>query len=204
MKKVLVALTALAVLTLFVGLTTDDAMAQKKSKCTTIQSGLLQDSSGNTITPGYDLWGYNYQALMFNGIYDNYSRPAVPVTSGDKLIMKWNEAWLSNQSCDGDKTLDRHYGYATYKGSGAWLTNHMVGEYELDGQTIHWTYFVKIVAVPLDAVLNAGSWYGADGIEIGPAIWGEFAILQEVYNDPGVDAHGIQYKTPVGPGLGKW
>lgn len=173
------------------------------SNCATIQRGSIADTAGNPIYTGYDQWGYNYQAMMFNGIYDNYARPPVPVTTGDKLMMKWNDAWLSNQDCDGDGKLDRHYGYPTYRGSGAWLTNHMSGVYEdANGKTHHWTYFVKIVAAPLDAVLSSGVWKTAAGIEIGPAIWGDFAIIQEVLNDSGAGAHGILYKSPASPGFG--
>ena len=118
--------------------------------------------------------------------------------------MKWNDAWLSNQDCDTDGKLDRHFGFPTYIGSGAWETNHQSGEYEDNGKTCKWNYFVKIVAVPADAMKVAGVWHAADGTEIGPDIWGEFAILQEVYNDPCGGSHGKSYLSPVGPGLGKW
>jgi len=111
------------------------------------------------------------------------------------LNMKWNDAWLSNRDCDGDGALDRHYGFASYIGSGAWETNHMRGEDE-DGK---WTYFTKIVAVPADATLDGGIWYTADGTEIGPSIWGQFATIQEV--ESGVGAY---YVSPSGPGFGKW
>src|SRR3990172_9947514 len=94
------------------------------NSCTTIQSGLLEDTKSNDITLGYDQWGYNYEAHMFNGWFDNYSRPGTPVSEGDRLMMKWNDAWLSNQSCDNDFKLDRHFDFDFYKGSGAWLTNH--------------------------------------------------------------------------------
>ena len=60
------------------------------------------------------------------------------------------------------------------------------------------------MAVPSDAVSVDGIWYTADGIEIGVSIWGSFAITQEVYNDQGTGEHGIFYKSPVGPGLGKF
>src|SRR5680860_1678202 len=76
----------------------------KTDKPTTIQSGTLVDSSGNTITTGYDDWGYNYQAHVFNGLYENYSRPATVVTVGDEnLVMKWSDNWLSNVDFSGDK-----------------------------------------------------------------------------------------------------
>ena len=117
--------------------------------------------------------------------------------------MKWNDAWLSNKDCDGDGLLDRHYGYDGYIGSGAWLTNHQSGTYVNDeGETCKWNYFVKIVAVPEDAVATDGIWYTADGKEIGPSIWGKFAIIQEVYNDPCAGDHGIDYRSPASPGLG--
>lgn len=126
---------------------------------------------------GYDQWGYNYQAHMFNGYFGNYTRPDVPVTSGAKLIMKWNEAWLSRDRI-------RHDGYPTYVDSGAWLTNHYWDE---DG-----SYFCKIIAVNTGDVLVSesytdvygnvwtdGVWYTAEGQLIGPSIWGSFALIQE-------------------------
>lgn len=178
-----------------------------KNQCTTIQSGELSASDGSIITTGFDEWGYNYQARLFNGYYCDAYRDAAWCQDykEDSLSMKWNDAWLSNKDCDGDLLLDRHYGFPTYKGSGAWLTNHMSGTYTGDeGQDCSWVYFVKIVAAPADAQLIGTMWYTADGEEIGPAIWGEFAIIQEVSNDACAGQHGAQYHSPVGPGLGKW
>ena len=167
--------------------------------CTKIQSGLITDTLGNPVGVGYDEFGYNYQAHLFNGRYCDYDR----VIGGDycdvDLMMKWNDAWLSNVSCDEDYKLDRHYDYLSYIGSGAWLTNHQRGVNE-DGS--HWEYFVKIVAAPADATVAGGFWYTADGTEIGPVIWGEFAIIQQVSNDPTLDEHGLLYKSPASPGFG--
>jgi len=178
-----------------------ELIAKKISGCLTIQSGELQASTGETLTTGYDEFGYNYQARMFNGQYCDYDR----VLGGDycdvKLVMKWNDAWMSNKSCDGDKFLDRHYGYDSYIGSGAWCTNHQSGLTE-DGKK--WTYFVKIVAAPADATKTDGVWYTADGVEIGPVIWGAFAIIQQVSNDPSSGEHGLLYKSPASPGLGSY
>lgn len=177
-----------------------------KNTCTTIQSGTLLASDGSVITTGYDQWGYNYQALMFNGSYCDAYRDAAwcrPYKE-DELIMKWNDAWLSNKDCDGDGLLDRHYGFSSYIGSGAWLTNHQAGTYMVDGKQYKWNYFTKIVAASADAVLTAGVWYSANGTEIGPVIWGEFATIQEIYNDTGTGDHGVLYKSPVGPGFGKF
>lgn len=280
------------------------------SNCITIQSGELLASDGSVITTGYDEWGYNYQAHMFNGWYCDYLR-GLPVEHCDvHLIMKWNDAWLSNKSCDDDLLLDRHYGLDSYIGSGAWLTNHMWGEcwniigewkykayyegkwyyhvmtiedvvdghvighgatpnyenptykweiitsestYDYEGNLVvktkyegsnygvvltlsvteegklegtwsnpsqgeentwewiegnaticEWDYFCKIVAAPADATLDADTafWYNTDGTEIGPEIWGNFVIIQEVSNDPCIGEEGILYKSPAGPGFG--
>jgi len=118
--------------------------------------------------------------------------------------MKWNDAWLSNQDCYVDGKLDRHYGFDSYIGSGAWETNHQSGTYEYEGKEVQWTYFCKIIAVPADATLEEGIWHLPSGEEIGPDIWGEFAIIQEVYNDPHAGYHGILYKSPARAGLGGW
>lgn len=195
--------------------------------CLTIQSGLLKDVNGNTITMGYDAWGYNYQAHAFNGLLGNYTRPTPPLTEDNcatgpmgadgciNLQMKWNDAWLSNKSCDGDDKLDRYFGFTSYIGSGAWLTNHLSSSYSVlvngMNKQATWTDFIKIVAVPADATCNTAkpsiygdncTWVGSDGVEIGPSIWGQFAVIQEVYNDPFAGLHGNLYKSPAGPGLG--
>ena len=175
--------------------------------CTTIQSGELLASDGSTIETGFDAWGYNYQARMFDGGYCDAYRDAAwcQAYSDVDLKMKWNDAWLSNKDCDGDGLLDRHAGYDAYIGSGAWITNHQAGEYEGDdGAVCKWNYFVKIVAAPDDAVSDGGIWWNADGTEIGSVIWGDFAIIQQVENDGCAGLHGLQYVSPDHAGFGGW
>lgn len=51
-----------------------------KTKCTTIKDGTIEygrvgDPNTEIIPIGYDKWGYNYQAHMFNGWYWNNQRP---------------------------------------------------------------------------------------------------------------------------------
>lgn len=176
------------------------------ANCTTIPSGELLTGAGEVIEPGYDRWGYNYQAYIFNGGYcDAYRDAAWCQEYADvDLIMKWNGDWLSNRDCDGDGLLDRHYGYDSYIGSGAWLTNYQAGEYELDGKVCKWNYFVKIVAAPENAQSVDGLWYSADGVEIGPVIWNEFAIVQQIDNDPCAGISGLAYVSPDHPGFGGW
>jgi len=211
-----------------------------KQSCTTIQRGTLEYSvghylEGDPLAVGYDVFGYNYQAHMFNSYYANayLGRYGFPPYEGDDatydqrlqdesfstnpylawywvyrndwVMMKWNDAWLSNTDCDSDGLLDRHYGFISYVGSGAWLTNHQSGTYEGDdGVTYKWNYFVKIVAVPSTATKIIGVWYTAGGVEIGPDIWGEFAVIQEIYNDQGTGDHGLLYKSPACPGFGAY
>lgn len=219
MKKTAFILIALILLAIPSVVTAGDGDA-----CTTIQEGVLMYSEGHHLEGqplmlGYDPFGYNYQAHMFNGSYANayLGRDGFPPYEGDtaaylaenpgaegkwywpyrdvQLLMKWNDAWLSNKDCDGDGSLDRHHGYEGYIGSGAWETNHMSGD---DGGD-HWTYFTKIIAVPDDAVLTDGIWYTADGTEIGPAIWGSFATIQDVES-----GEGATYVSPAAPGFGKY
>ncbi len=218
MKNALVAATALSVVMCW-------GTAAAKRECTTIKDGVITHTPGHylegqPLAQGYDGYGYNYQAHLFNGSYFNvYSGAAgFPPYEGDDdtylaenpdaashwawpyrgvtLRMKWNDAWLSNMDCVGDGGLDRHYGFSSYIGSGAWTTNHQSGTYEveIEGEVrkVHWVHFIKIVAVPEDAVLDEGVWYNGDGIEIGPEIWGSFAMIQEVYVDPFAGIHGKQ------------
>ena len=80
-----------------------------------------------------------------------------------QLDIKWNDDYRSDTDCDGNGWFDRHYGYATYVGSGAWYTNHVSGTYFGEPAKS----FSKVVAVPDDAVLAGSMWYTADGREIG-------------------------------------
>jgi hypothetical protein len=203
-KKVL--LVGMVMVVMMFGVLVLVAQAEPGDACTTIQSGELLASDGSVIEVGYDQWGYNYQAHMFNGTYcDAYHDAAwCQPYKEDNLSMKWNDAWLANVDCDGDGLLDRHYGFSSYIGSGAWLTNHMSGQYEQDGQVCTWTYFTKIIAAPADATLVEGVWYNAEETEIGPVIWGEFATVQEVNNDPCGGYSGLSYLSPDHAGFGGW
>lgn len=205
-KKIFISLIMTLALSVIAIGASADPPPPDRDFCTKIQDGVLLSSAGDLLETGYDQWGYNYQAHMFNGGYCDAYRDAswCQPYADVELIMKWNEAWLANVDCDDDGLLDRHYGFDSYIGSGAWLTNHQKGSYEIDGQTCGWEYFVKIVAAPSDAELVDGILYGADGTEIGPVIWGQFAIIQQVYNDPCGGATGLEYLSPDHAGFGGW
>jgi hypothetical protein len=217
--------------------------------CTTIKEGTLTYSAshylaGQPLETGYDPYGYNYQAHMFNGSYFNVYAGAAgfPAYEGDDvsyladnpsaeshwawpyrditLQMKWSDEWLSNKDCNGDGKLDRGYicdpvNAGNSACEGARETNHQSGSYEVEVngklKEAHWTYFVKIVAVPNDAYMgdetveeDPSKWYNAEGQEIGPAIWGSFAKIQMVENDPFAGLHGKQYTSPAHPGFGQY
>lgn len=225
------ALALAACLIIFASFAGDAVSA--KSSCTTLKDGVLTYSSGHylygvPIPVGYNAYGYNYQAHMFKGSYANtyLGSDGFPPYTGDdaayladnptaaskwywpyrstQLMMKWNDAWLSNQDCNGDGLLDRHYGYPSYIDSEAWITNHMWDSYDDGGLTCNWVYFTKIVAAPATATKSGGTWYAADGTEIGPVIWGEFATIQSVYNDPCAGFTGLEYLSPDHAGFGGW
>ncbi len=190
MKKAILGLLISVMLVMSASL----VMAAKDKTCTTLQSGDLVDSVGDPISVGYDQFGYNYQAHMFNGRYCDSDRvlDGGPYCHVD-LIMKWSDGWLSNQDCDEDKLLDRHYGFDSYIGSGAWLTNHQKATEE-DG--CQWDYFVKMVAKPeADFVCSSVG---------GTEIWGSFCRIQQVYNSDCEGAEGIELLvTPAGFGVWK-
>ena len=177
------------------------------AQCATIRDGTIVAKDGFTILEtGYDEFGYNYQAHLFNGRYCDYDRVVGGAYCDVKLVMKWSDTWLSNKDCNDDGKLDRGFrcgGDASSSACpGAWVTNHQSGEVVFEGELREWTYFVKIVAVPDDAHVTAGKWYTVDDIEIGEVIWGAYAIIQQVSNDPSLGEHGILYKSPAGPGFG--
>ena len=164
---------------LLISVVTGLAIGKKGDECTTIQDGILEYSvghylEGELLTTGFDIFGYNYQGHLFEGTFANVylGGAGFPPYEGDddaylganpdaeshwawpyrdvKLQMKWNDAWLSNKDCDGDGKLDRHYGYDSYIGSGAWETNHQSGTYENEeGEICKWNYFVKMYQVVL-------------------------------------------------------
>ena len=171
------------------------AFAGKPASCATIQGGTIKDSAGNPIQNGYDQFGYNYQSHMFNGTYDSSDRTIDGKYWGstgdyvdDSLIMKWSDAWLSNVDCNGDNKLDRGLVDGVVGGTSlGWLTNQNEGDYDSDGngtQDAHYTYFAKIV------------WTGP-----GSPLWGQYTIIQEVYNDPVGGFTGLYSKLGA-PGFG--
>ena len=193
--------------------------------CAKIKDGTITDKFGTPLQLGYDQWGYNYQSHMFNGWYWNNQRPVPPYTkdtidqapSKTWLIMKWSDEWLSNKDCNGDGKLDRGYSCnpenpISSACDGAWLTNHQWGSYEDEetGKTCNWNYFVKMVYVSpeygykaIDPEDGKQYWYTIEGDEkIGSVIWGAYARILQISNDPCADETGVRnnFETPTGFG----
>lgn len=186
----------IAIIALVLGTTT----ASYAQPCVKIQSGTITDVNGNLVTVGYDQYGYNYQAHIFNGLYENFSRPVTVVTEGtENLVMKWSDDWLANVDCNGNGKLDRGLNPKTGVSTGTsmgWLTNHFEGDYEgSDSELHHYTYFVKIVYDAGAACTNGDA----------TCIWGLYTIVEELQNDLFGEYGGrIKFINKLtGPGLGK-
>ena len=196
-------------------------------RCTRIREGVLQYEpshylAGTPYTLGVNPFGYDYENHVFDGFYVNayLGADGFPPYEGDEqaylaanpkvagtwyweyrrahLMMKWNDAWLANCDCDGDRKLDRHFGYDSYVGSPAQIWNEMDQD---EGARI-WKYENKIVAVPEDARLAGGVWYTADGRRLGPEIWGDFAIVRE--HEKVIPTGGCSCTTTPAQALAGW
>ena len=191
MKRMYLSVLAAVALLLMLVVVQPASLQAAPGGCATIQSGTITDSAGNPIKTGFDQYGYNYQARLFVGTYDSSDRVLDGKYQGgtgdyvdDGLIMKWSDDWLANRDCNGDHKLDRGIPGA-YGISRGWLTNQNNGDYtDANGVVQHYTYFAKIV------------WTGP-----GSPLWGQYAIIQEVYNDPLGGSHGLQLKVGA-PGFG--
>jgi hypothetical protein len=161
--------------------TATNPVAQAR-ECARIKDGTITDNAGNPIKLGYDEFGYNYQARIFNGTYDTSDRVADGKYFGatvdyadDSLIMKWSDDWLSNQDCNGDNKLDR----GPAGTSQGWLTNQVEGDYVNGDDLSHYTLFTKIVYDP-----NCST-------SLNGCLWGTYTVIEDVYNDPDGGYHGV-------------
>jgi hypothetical protein len=205
---------------------------EPKTSCNTIPEGNIVYSpnhflAGQKITTGFNEYDTNYPAYNFNGWYVNayFPKYGFPPYNGDlqeyisenpgvvnttwyafmnaRMVMNWNDAWLSNKDCTGDFLLERHFGFDTFQGSGAWLISKASGTFVgSNGEACNWFYFSKIKAVPVDATLSEGFWYTPDGIEYGRDAGEGTAIIQEVVNDPCGLLPVATYNSPFNSGLG--
>lgn len=142
---------------------------------------------GNMVlASGFDEFGYNEIAGIFNGAADGVDRVldgkvwGDPTYAADHLVMKWNHTW---ENCNANRSPENC--------AGAWTNNEWNGQVE-GGSGETWIY--KIV------------WNGACGTDGTPlpsggyCIWGEYAVLMSQGTVDGQhfwDAHA----SPNGLGL---
>ncbi|MBN1274850.1 hypothetical protein JXA12_00960 [Candidatus Woesearchaeota archaeon] len=166
------------------------------SDCKTIRSGEIIGTNGDPVTMGSNDWGYNFQAHRFSGEYCLANELEKECPPGEPYLkMRWNDAFLSNKDCDGDSRLDTHYGYPSYKGSGAWLLMELSGEEDSgDGSTCSWELEMELFAIPFGAVLHDGLWMTPDGEEIG-IVYDESFLITEVHEANSCTGEVFDYKS---------
>ncbi len=123
-----------------------------------------------TPAAGFDQYGYNEAAGIFNGPADGIDRVmdgllwGSPLYASDHLVMKWNKAWPN--------------------GDGAWLTNEWNGRAP-GGSGEVWHYKIVRLAAPCGA-------YGTPLPDGGYCLWGQYEMIMShgsVGNQHFWDAH---------------
>jgi hypothetical protein len=115
-----------------------------------------------TAAGGFDEFGYNYQARLFNGPADGVDRIldgkvwGDPLYAKDRLVMKWSKAWD-----------DAKFNGAPW-GPDAWEDNEWNGKVP-GGSGETWHYKIIWVGPELE-----NSQYWREG---GYAIWGQFEVI---------------------------
>lgn len=112
---------------------------------------------------GFNEFGYNYCARIFNGLADGLDKnldgkiDGNPTYANDHLVMKWNAAW---DACNAAPTLENC--------TGAWTDNEWNGKVQ-GGSGEVWHY--KMVWVgPCGA-------YGTPIADGGYCIWGDYEVI---------------------------
>ena len=101
--------------------------------------------------------------------------------------MKWSDSWIANVDCNNDGKLDRGLVNGVSDGfSKGWLTNHVTGDYTVDGVQHDYTIFDKIV------------WVGTGG-----TLWNEFNLVQSEVSDPFGELGQVSIEKAGSPGLGQ-
>jgi hypothetical protein len=118
--------------------------------------------SENTAS-GFDEYGYNEIAGIFNGAADGVDRVldgkvwGDPTYANDHLVMKWNRAW---ENCNANRTPENC--------AGAWTNNEWNGQVD-GGSGESWIYKIKWVGA-----------CGASGTPMpdgGYCIWNEYQVV---------------------------
>lgn len=123
------------------------------------------NSAGSLAKGGFDIYGYNDQARIFQGKADGVDRSldgtvwGDPTYANDHLVMKWNAEW--------DRGNDEGWTNPPYN---AWENNQWNGAVQ-GGSGEVWHY--KIIWVGT-ALQNSPYWRPG-----GYAIWGQFEVIMD-------------------------
>lgn len=134
---------------------------------------------------GFNDFGYNYDARIFNGSADGVDKVldgnvwGDPTYANDHLTMKWNTAW---DNCNADRSPENC--------KGAWTSNEWNGKVK-DGSGEVWHYkIVWIGNYTANPELVPEGAYG---------IWGEYAVIMDQGN--GASGHiWYAHGSPTGYG----
>lgn len=142
------------------------------------------------IGSGFDVFGYNYQARIFNGRADGVDIIldgkvwGDPTYANDHLVMKWSEGW--NDARFGPDGI-RNTGDELPWTVDAWESNEWNGMVP-GGSGEVWHYKIVWIGTPLN---NTNPNWRAGGY----GIWGEFEVIM----DQGTDPSGHQWLTHAKP-----
>jgi len=148
------------------------------SAADTVSSTKLMAPQGVQASLGFDEYGYNDVANIFNGPADGVDHMldgnvwGDPTYANDHLVMKWNKAW---ETCNADRSPTNC--------AGAWTLNEWNGQVP-GGSGETWQYKIKWVGT-----CGASGALLADG---GYCIWNEYEVVQSqgsVNNEHFWDAH---------------
>ena len=142
----------------------------KKIYAALAASALFLTAGAALAAGGFDQFGYNRTARIFNGTGSSWclqrGAPAncLGIYSSDKLVMKWNAEWDRGNA----------EGWTDPNGYGAWEDNEWNGKNGGSGAV--WHYKIK--------------WVGSCGADYTPlpdggyCIWGQFEVLMDQGQDP--------------------
>ncbi len=138
---------------------------------------------------GFDQYGYNNGAHLFNGTGASWSLakglPAdyLGIYAPDKLVMKWNAAWDACNAAGNDDA-----GAC----AGAWTTNEWNGRFP-GGSGENWHY--KIIWV--GSAAEASPYWRVGGY----SIWGNYEVIMDQGSDPNVGPGHLWFAHATPNGL---
>ena len=148
----------------------------------------VANRSADALSGGFDQYGYNRQARIFNGAADGIDRNldgkiwGSTAYASDHLVMKWNSEW--------DRGNREGWSKPPYD---AWLNNEWSGA-SSGGSGSVWHYKYK--------------WVGPCGAAYTPlpsggyCLWGQFEVLQDHGIDPSFDSGHMWFARSVPGGYG--